>query len=42
MMALEFAERALVLDRGRVVHDGPSQALAADPQTLGRLVGVVG
>jgi len=42
MMALEFAERALVLDRGRVVHDGPSRALAADPQTLGRLVGVVG
>jgi branched-chain amino acid transport system ATP-binding protein len=42
MMALEFAERALVLDRGRVVHDGPSRALAADAQTLGRLVGAVG
>jgi branched-chain amino acid transport system ATP-binding protein len=42
MMALEFAPRALVLDRGRVVHDGPSAALAADPQALSRLVGVVG
>ena len=42
MMALEFAERALVLDRGRVVHDGPSRALAADAEALGRLVGVVG
>ena len=42
MMALEFAPRALVLDRGRIVHDGPSAALANDPQALGRLVGVVG
>jgi branched-chain amino acid transport system ATP-binding protein len=42
MMALAFAPRALVLDRGRVVHDGPSPALADDPQALGRLIGVVG
>jgi branched-chain amino acid transport system ATP-binding protein len=42
MMALEFAERVLVLDRGRVVHDGPSRTLAADPETLSRLIGVVG
>ena len=41
-MALEFAPRALVLDRGRVVHDGPSQALADDPAALSRLIGVVG
>ena len=42
MMALEFAPRALVLDRGRVVHDGPSRALIDDPAALGRLIGVVG
>jgi branched-chain amino acid transport system ATP-binding protein len=42
MMALEFAPRALVLDRGRVVHDGPSAALAADQAALSRLIGVVG
>ncbi|MEJ0071395.1 MAG: ABC transporter ATP-binding protein [Pseudomonadota bacterium] len=42
MMALEFAPRALVLDRGRVVHDGPSRDLANDPPALGRLIGVVG
>jgi len=42
MMALEFAPRALVLDRGRIVHDGPSRDLADNPQALGRLVGVVG
>jgi branched-chain amino acid transport system ATP-binding protein len=42
IMALEFAPRALVLDRGRIVHDGPSRALADDPQALGRLMGVVG
>ena len=42
MMALEFAPRALVLDRGRIVHDGPSAALASDSEALGRLIGVVG
>jgi branched-chain amino acid transport system ATP-binding protein len=42
MMALEFAPRALVLDRGKVVHDGPSRDLATDQQALSRLVGVVG
>ncbi len=42
MMALEFAPRALVLDRGRIVHDGPSAALANDAEALGRLIGVVG
>jgi branched-chain amino acid transport system ATP-binding protein len=42
MMALEFAPRALVLDRGRIVHDGPSRDLANDQAALSRLVGVVG
>ena len=39
-IALEFAARAVVLDRGRIVHDGPSRELAADRERLARLVGV--
>jgi len=39
-LALEFAPRAIVLDRGRIVHDGPSAVLAADKEKLSRLVGV--
>ncbi len=39
-LALELASRALVLDRGRLVHDGPSAALAADPDRLAGLIGV--
>jgi branched-chain amino acid transport system ATP-binding protein len=39
-LALEFAPRAVVLDRGRIVHDGPSAELAKDGEKLARLVGV--
>jgi len=39
-MALGFAERALILDQGRIVHDGPAAALRADPAALDRYVGV--
>ena len=39
-LALEFAPRALVMDRGRIVYDGPSSALADDRARLQRLVGV--
>jgi branched-chain amino acid transport system ATP-binding protein len=39
-LALEFAPRAVVLDRGRIVHDGPSAELAGDSERLARLVGV--
>jgi branched-chain amino acid transport system ATP-binding protein len=39
-IALEFAERVIVLDRGRIVHAGTSQALLAHPETLGALMGV--
>ena len=35
-LALSLAPRALVMERGRVVHDGPSAALVADPAALGR------
>jgi branched-chain amino acid transport system ATP-binding protein len=37
-IALSLTERAIVLDRGRVVHAGPSQALLDDPAMLHRLV----
>jgi branched-chain amino acid transport system ATP-binding protein len=39
-LALALTARAVVLDRGRVVHDGDSAALAADDATLTRLIGV--
>ena len=37
---LPITQHALVLERGRVVHHGPSQALAADPSLLDRWLGV--
>jgi branched-chain amino acid transport system ATP-binding protein len=39
-LALEFASRSIVMDRGRVVYDGPSATLAADRERLQSLVGV--
>ena len=39
-IALEYAERAIVLDRGRVVHAGASRALLDDPETLAGLLGI--
>jgi branched-chain amino acid transport system ATP-binding protein len=39
-LALEISPRTVVLDRGRVVYDGPSAALKADPAKLERLIGV--
>jgi branched-chain amino acid transport system ATP-binding protein len=39
-LALEFAARSIVMDRGQIVYDGPSAALAGDRQRLQRLVGV--
>jgi len=37
-LALEVTEEVLVLNRGRIVHHGPSAALLADPQKLANLV----
>ncbi|MCL4801503.1 MAG: ABC transporter ATP-binding protein [Burkholderiales bacterium] len=37
-LALEVTERALVLNRGRIVHAGPSAELLADPDRLAGLV----
>jgi branched-chain amino acid transport system ATP-binding protein len=39
-IALEYAERAIVLDRGRIVHAGESRPLLAAPERLAALMGV--
>ena len=39
-IALEFAERVIVLDRGRVVHAGESRALLDRPEMLAAMMGV--
>lgn len=39
-LALEFSPRAVILDRGKVAHDGASRALLDDPQRLAKLIGV--
>ncbi len=39
-LALSLAPRALVMERGRIVHDGASAALAANPAQLDRWLAV--
>lgn len=39
-MALETTDRVVVLDRGRIVHDGASSELLADEARMGALLGV--
>ncbi|HZP78258.1 MAG TPA: ABC transporter ATP-binding protein [Pseudolabrys sp.] len=39
-VALEFSDRTVVLDKGRVVYDGPSATLRDDPERLTQLIGV--
>jgi branched-chain amino acid transport system ATP-binding protein len=39
-VALAFSPRTVVMDRGRVVYDGSSQALRDDPERLTKLIGV--
>ncbi|HEX8480234.1 MAG TPA: ABC transporter ATP-binding protein [Telluria sp.] len=41
-LALALTARAIVLDRGRIVHDGASASLLADGAALNRLLGVAG
>jgi len=41
-VALDFSARAVVMDRGRIVFDGPSQELKDDPHRLDGLIGVSG
>jgi branched-chain amino acid transport system ATP-binding protein len=40
-LALDIAPRAVVMDRGCIVYDGPSEALRNDPAKLEQLIGVV-
>ena len=39
---LELADRAVILERGTIVHDAASSALKADPTVLERHLGVAG
>ena len=39
-LALDFAARCVVMDRGRMVYDGPSTDLAQDRERLQSLIGV--
>lgn len=41
-LALEFAPRTIILDRGRIVYDGASKPLLDDAQKLAGLIGVGG
>jgi branched-chain amino acid transport system ATP-binding protein len=39
-VALSFAGRCIVMNRGRIVHDGPASQLRADRMLLDSLIGV--
>jgi branched-chain amino acid transport system ATP-binding protein len=39
-LALDISARAVVMDRGRIVYDGPSATLQNDPENLDQLIGV--
>ena len=39
---LPITDRAMILDRGRIVHQSDSAALLADPAPLERFLGVTG
>jgi branched-chain amino acid transport system ATP-binding protein len=39
-VALEFSERTVVMDKGRIVYDGASASLRGDPERLAKLIGV--
>ena len=41
-VALDFSERTVVLDRGRIVYDGDSRTLKDDEKLLDSLIGVTG
>jgi branched-chain amino acid transport system ATP-binding protein len=40
LAALEVSDRAYVMDRGRIVHEGTARALLDDPATRQRLIGM--
>ncbi|HUK03580.1 MAG TPA: ABC transporter ATP-binding protein [Burkholderiales bacterium] len=37
-IALDFSERTVVMDRGRLAYDGPSERLRRDPELLASLI----
>ena len=39
-LALDISPRTAVMDRGRIVYDGPSDTLRRDPERLHQLIGV--
>ena len=39
-LAMEFADTTVVLDRGAIVYQGPSRALASSPQLISELLGI--
>ena len=39
-LALEISPRAVVMNRGRILFDGPSARLRDDPEELNRLIGI--
>jgi branched-chain amino acid transport system ATP-binding protein len=41
-IALQFAENAMILDRGTIVYSGPSRTLIDSPEQLAALIGVGG
>ena len=40
-VALSFSPRTVILDKGRIVYDGESGPLSADPERLAKLIGIV-
>jgi branched-chain amino acid transport system ATP-binding protein len=40
-VALNFSPRTVILDKGRIVYDGESAPLSADPERLAKLIGIV-
>jgi len=40
-VALTFSARTAILDKGRIVYDGESAPLRADPDRLAKLIGIV-
>ncbi len=41
-IALNFSERTIVMDRGRITFDGASEILRADPSKLEDMIGISG
>ena len=39
-VALEFSPRTVIMDKGRIVYDGESAPLRADPERLAKFIGV--